>query len=142
MLYRSIVALLFFFSSRRRHTRCALVTGVQTCALPICVFGHEFVEGGDHHLPFLLLRWSRDSNHQCGPESDGDSSSSSSSAGSCVDSTATAASIAASSATALATCVAADSSDTAFTRPPTTPSSAVSLSAVSDRKSTRLNSSH
>src|SRR3546814_1483190 len=28
----------FFFSSRRRHTRCALVTGVQTCALPI-LFG-------------------------------------------------------------------------------------------------------
>src|SRR3546814_8446962 len=26
----------FFFSSRRRHTRCALVTVVQTCALPIC----------------------------------------------------------------------------------------------------------
>src|SRR3546814_9266871 len=26
---------LFVFSSRRRHTRCALVTGVQTCALPI-----------------------------------------------------------------------------------------------------------
>src|SRR3546814_9779895 len=26
---------LFFFSSRRRHTRCALATGVQTCALPI-----------------------------------------------------------------------------------------------------------
>src|SRR3546814_1074250 len=26
----------FCFSSRRRHTRCALVTGVQTCALPIC----------------------------------------------------------------------------------------------------------
>src|SRR3546814_1407445 len=25
------------FSSRRRHTRCALVTGVQTCALPICL---------------------------------------------------------------------------------------------------------
>src|SRR3546814_20649007 len=25
----------FVFSSRRRHTRCALVTGVQTCALPI-----------------------------------------------------------------------------------------------------------
>src|SRR3546814_9814987 len=25
----------FFFASRRRHTRCALVTGVQTCALPI-----------------------------------------------------------------------------------------------------------
>src|SRR3546814_8114972 len=29
--------LFFCFSSRRRHTRCALVTGVQTCALPICV---------------------------------------------------------------------------------------------------------
>src|SRR3546814_6240800 len=27
----------FFFSSRRRHTRCALVTGVQTCALPILI---------------------------------------------------------------------------------------------------------
>src|SRR3546814_7982013 len=26
---------MFFFSSRRRHTMCALVTGVQTCALPI-----------------------------------------------------------------------------------------------------------
>src|SRR3546814_1172664 len=35
--------MLFFFSSRRRHTRCALVTGVQTCALPICwyVLGQE-----------------------------------------------------------------------------------------------------
>src|SRR3546814_9817493 len=30
-----VFLLLFFFSSRRRHTRCALVTGVQTCALPI-----------------------------------------------------------------------------------------------------------
>src|SRR3546814_8968033 len=28
------VVVVFFFSSRRRHTRCALVTGVQTCALP------------------------------------------------------------------------------------------------------------
>src|SRR3546814_7836303 len=31
----------FFFSSRRRHTRCALVTGVQTCALPIFANGYE-----------------------------------------------------------------------------------------------------
>src|SRR3546814_10768138 len=30
-----VLAVFFFFSSRRRHTRCALVTGVQTCALPI-----------------------------------------------------------------------------------------------------------
>src|SRR3546814_3420642 len=28
----------FFFSSKRRHTRCALVTEVQTCALPISAF--------------------------------------------------------------------------------------------------------
>src|SRR3546814_6717531 len=30
---------MLFFSSRRRHTRCALVTGVQTCALPILMAG-------------------------------------------------------------------------------------------------------
>src|SRR3546814_20228496 len=36
MIYVELVFLfVFFFSSRRRHTRCALVTGVQTCALPI-----------------------------------------------------------------------------------------------------------
>src|SRR3546814_10791970 len=45
--------LCFFFSSRRRHTRCALVTGVQTCALPICCDGQFFrgakrgASGGD-----------------------------------------------------------------------------------------------
>src|SRR3546814_3266999 len=32
-----VSCLSFFLSSRRRHTRCALVTGVQTCALPISV---------------------------------------------------------------------------------------------------------
>src|SRR3546814_7963248 len=32
-----IECLVFFFASRRRHTRCALVTGVQTCALPISI---------------------------------------------------------------------------------------------------------
>src|SRR3546814_16917161 len=35
-MYCSFFLVCFFFSSRRRHTRCALVTGVQTCALPIC----------------------------------------------------------------------------------------------------------
>src|SRR3546814_2315601 len=35
-------AYLFFFSSRRRHTRCALVTGVQTCALPILTGQPDF----------------------------------------------------------------------------------------------------
>src|SRR3546814_21154752 len=36
----------FLFSSRRRHTRCALVTGVQTCALPIsfALFRHLNLE--------------------------------------------------------------------------------------------------
>src|SRR3546814_6332907 len=33
--------MMFLFSSRRRHTRCALVTGVQTCALPICAHGRR-----------------------------------------------------------------------------------------------------
>src|SRR3546814_6706311 len=34
-----LVVIDFFFSIRRRHTRCALVTGVQTCALPISRVG-------------------------------------------------------------------------------------------------------
>src|SRR3546814_1008712 len=38
MLRVFVLFVLFFFSSRRRHTRCALVTGVQTCALPISDF--------------------------------------------------------------------------------------------------------
>src|SRR3546814_1987449 len=41
--------LVFFFSSRRRHTRCALVTGVQTCALPICLQRHAVVERAEPH---------------------------------------------------------------------------------------------
>src|SRR3546814_14054050 len=40
--------LLFFFSSRRRHTRCALVTGFQTCALPILLTGRV-----DEAVPLL-----------------------------------------------------------------------------------------
>src|SRR3546814_5162347 len=40
----------FFFSSRRRHTRCALVTGVQTCALPIYL-----VELGLHRRAVAVL---------------------------------------------------------------------------------------
>src|SRR3546814_6537899 len=34
-IVQSLFLFVFFFSSRIRHTRCALVTGVQTCALPI-----------------------------------------------------------------------------------------------------------
>src|SRR3546814_10138197 len=37
---------IFFFSSRRRHTRCALVTGVQTCALPISPESDRSPEAG------------------------------------------------------------------------------------------------
>src|SRR3546814_1629755 len=41
-MYVSVVELfVFFFSSIRRHTRCALVTGVQTCALPIFLLMDE-----------------------------------------------------------------------------------------------------
>src|SRR3546814_501249 len=45
----------FFFASRRRHTSCALVTGVQTCALPI--YGHA--QGGAERLEYgftLMMR--------------------------------------------------------------------------------------
>src|SRR3546814_12370272 len=62
----------FFFSSRRRHTRCALVTGVQTCALPIsaggeghCLAGRPWVghvrryscSGADPWRSPWLYRW-------------------------------------------------------------------------------------
>src|SRR3546814_10470118 len=56
--------LFFFFSSRRRHTRCALVTGVQTCALPIYLLGRidrvrtvridREARGGERVLTFKL----------------------------------------------------------------------------------------
>src|SRR3546814_4319964 len=39
----------FIFSSRRRHTRCALVTGVQTCALPISL--KAVLDGGIEGRP-------------------------------------------------------------------------------------------
>src|SRR3546814_20631369 len=41
---------MFFFSSRRRHTRCALVTGVQTCALPIYRASRVVLLGGHDGL--------------------------------------------------------------------------------------------
>src|SRR3546814_8769851 len=48
MLIMNEFIVMFCFSSRRRHTRCALVTGVQTCALPISErwCGHELVFDG------------------------------------------------------------------------------------------------
>src|SRR3546814_6899205 len=67
-----IMYYLFFFSSRRRHTRCALVTGVQTCALPISgramyqgniavAFGKYVEEWGDRMDPVLLafIEWGK-----------------------------------------------------------------------------------
>src|SRR3546814_2621588 len=36
-----VIVCVVFFSSRRRHTRCALVTGVQTCALPISPIDYD-----------------------------------------------------------------------------------------------------
>src|SRR3546814_18853496 len=60
MCLRSIVCcLIFFLSSRRRHTRCALVTGVQTCALPILAAlscGNLVVEGVEDALAGALGR--------------------------------------------------------------------------------------
>src|SRR3546814_5276872 len=58
-LQTCVVAMLtFFFSSRRRHTRCALVTGVQTCALPICLGTTAvLVAGGIATLAILVLHW-------------------------------------------------------------------------------------
>src|SRR3546814_9344610 len=47
----------FFFSSRRRHTRCALVTGVQTCALPICAFVQLDVLGNDKKWRRVFSGW-------------------------------------------------------------------------------------
>src|SRR3546814_263206 len=47
---------MFVFASRRRHTRCALVTGGQTCALPILapgtlnIRGSGMTQSDDHHF--------------------------------------------------------------------------------------------
>src|SRR3546814_1351552 len=47
----------FFFSSRRRHTRCALVTGVQTCALPIYVY--RLCHHLTHENDWYFYHWAR-----------------------------------------------------------------------------------
>src|SRR3546814_12146574 len=44
-----------FFSSRRRHTRCALVTGVQTCALPISTARQTGPATSAHDVPDVWL---------------------------------------------------------------------------------------
>src|SRR3546814_2937540 len=50
-----VVWLVFFFSSRRRHTRCALVTGVQTCALPILLEAAGMIAGAAAFLAGHLV---------------------------------------------------------------------------------------
>src|SRR3546814_5886870 len=54
-MFVSLLFLFFFCSSRRRHTRCALVTGVQTCALPI------FSSGGFEPAiyPIVSANWGK-----------------------------------------------------------------------------------
>src|SRR3546814_2378708 len=47
--------LIIFFSSRRRHTRCALVTGVQTCALPICRQGLLAIDSERREKPKHMI---------------------------------------------------------------------------------------
>src|SRR3546814_4640635 len=47
------------FSSRRRHTRCALVTGVRTCALPIFITNYREAMRGHcyHHALSSVRKW-------------------------------------------------------------------------------------
>src|SRR3546814_8856247 len=46
---------MFFVSSRRRHTRCALVTGVQTCALPISDMREQIVDAASAYQMVSML---------------------------------------------------------------------------------------
>src|SRR3546814_15164783 len=46
----------FFFSSRRRHTRCALVTGVQTCALPILKLESSIVKARPFKIETVIVK--------------------------------------------------------------------------------------
>src|SRR3546814_7234480 len=56
----------FFFSSRRRHTSCALVTGVQTCALPISRSGEHEETGCVHGGQEGAFNQVSASSHFCG----------------------------------------------------------------------------
>src|SRR3546814_2560689 len=52
-----LIMVFFFCSSRRRHTRCALVIGVQTCALPIfrCAFQRKEIRMNSKRTLVTLL---------------------------------------------------------------------------------------
>src|SRR3546814_6392630 len=62
--FRCFFIILFFFSSRRRHTRCALVTGVQTCALPI-FSSRAFGRASRATRPFIFGRIASSSRSEC-----------------------------------------------------------------------------
>src|SRR3546814_1318203 len=51
----SVLCFVVIFSSRRRHTRCALVTGVQTCALPIFAKEYARMEAAKDERQFGTL---------------------------------------------------------------------------------------
>src|SRR3546814_1132823 len=63
-----VVCYFFFFSSRKRHTRCALVTGVQTCALPIYIERNRDVQldedGKNTYEAFNLVLYTFRQNHR------------------------------------------------------------------------------
>src|SRR3546814_5463137 len=49
----------FFFTSRRRHTRCALVTGVQACALPIFLISNDSKEEANKNTDVFIQQTER-----------------------------------------------------------------------------------
>src|SRR3546814_10426216 len=65
-----VLSAFIFFSSRRRHTRCALVTGVQTCALPISGYGLVQAMSLQRRAPVLAVEAPEELHHlhdQLGP---------------------------------------------------------------------------
>src|SRR3546814_5712201 len=61
----SVRFFIFFFSSRRRHTRCALVTGVQTCALPIYCMSKAAVVQMTKAMALEWVRYNINTNAIC-----------------------------------------------------------------------------
>ena len=59
---------MFFFSSRRRHTRSGRVTGVQTCALPICnaIDKNSNSHHGSRHKKCSVKSWKMNLQHMYG----------------------------------------------------------------------------
>ena len=60
-----MISVFFFFSSRRRHTRYGTVTGVQTCALPICWRAAAAAGGDKGWCAFRIERRRREVSAAC-----------------------------------------------------------------------------